>query len=167
MENPVNSEKASFISELYRGNEDLQLVRDQVLNVLIAGRDTTAATLSYAFHLVLRNPSVLETFRCEIHTVFGPEKDIKRAHIQRMPYLHNVLQEVRNQIIPGFPHLLTEICGPSIVSSGSDQYTFLQEDDYSPLWRCSGRTLAAPRSRRDARRIFSIPHSTAEGYIWT
>ncbi|KAL5316574.1 hypothetical protein ACEPPN_015623 [Leptodophora sp. 'Broadleaf-Isolate-01'] len=93
VENTVDSEKISFISELHRDNEDLQLVRDQALNVLIAGRDTTAATLSYAFHLLLRNPNVLETLRCEIDTVVGPEKDIKRAHIQRMPYLHNVLQE--------------------------------------------------------------------------
>lgn len=47
-EDPVETEKTSFISELHRDNKDLQLVRDQVLNVLIAGRDTTAATLSYA-----------------------------------------------------------------------------------------------------------------------
>ncbi|KAH7356934.1 cytochrome P450 [Rhexocercosporidium sp. MPI-PUGE-AT-0058] len=93
VENPVDSEKTSFISELHRDNEDLQLVRDQVRNVLIAGRDTTAATLSYAFHLLLRNPNVLETLRCEMDSVVGPEQDIKRAHIQRMPYLHNVLQE--------------------------------------------------------------------------
>lgn len=38
----------SFITELYSENHNLQLVRDQVLNVLIAGRDTTASTLSYA-----------------------------------------------------------------------------------------------------------------------
>ncbi|KAG4416683.1 hypothetical protein IFR04_010201 [Cadophora malorum] len=92
-ESPVDSEKVSFISELHRDNKDLQLVRDQVLNVLIAGRDTTAATLSYAFHLLLRNPKTLETLRCEIEDVVGSEKEIKRAHIQRMPYLHNVLQE--------------------------------------------------------------------------
>lgn len=47
-ESPVGSEKVSFISELHCDNKDLQVVRDQVLNVLIAGRDTTAATLSYA-----------------------------------------------------------------------------------------------------------------------
>lgn len=47
-ESPVESEVSSFITELHHDNKDLQLVRDQVLNVLIAGRDTTAATLSYA-----------------------------------------------------------------------------------------------------------------------
>ncbi|KAG4443781.1 hypothetical protein IFR05_000772 [Cadophora sp. M221] len=100
VENPVDSKKTSLISELHRHSEDLQLVRDQILNVLIAGRDTTAATLSYAFHLLLRNPNVLETLRCEIDTVVGPEKDIKRAHIQRMPYLHNVLQETLRLFSP-------------------------------------------------------------------
>lgn len=43
-----NSETSSFISELHHDIQDLALIRDQVLNVLIAGRDTTAATLSYA-----------------------------------------------------------------------------------------------------------------------
>ena len=47
-EKSVDSETSSFIFELHRDNQDLQLVRDQVLNILIAGRDTTAATLSYA-----------------------------------------------------------------------------------------------------------------------
>ena len=47
-ESPAKPETPSFITELHRDQQDLELVRDQVLNVLIAGRDTTAATLSYA-----------------------------------------------------------------------------------------------------------------------
>ena len=43
--------------------------------------------------LLLRNSDVLERLRREIETVVGDEKDITRAHIQRMPYLHNVLKE--------------------------------------------------------------------------
>ena len=46
-----DSEKASDVETLIRdlNNEyqDADLVRDQVINVLIAGRDTTAATMSY------------------------------------------------------------------------------------------------------------------------
>lgn len=42
------SDKYTFINDLYSEyNRDTRLVRDQVINVLIAGRDTTAATLSY------------------------------------------------------------------------------------------------------------------------
>ena len=49
----VTSEKdvSLFIDNLYRENGDLDLVRDQVVNVLIAGRDTTAATISYAMYV--------------------------------------------------------------------------------------------------------------------
>ncbi|KAL9074390.1 MAG: hypothetical protein Q9157_004417 [Trypethelium eluteriae] len=92
-EQPLEPEKTSFIGELHRDNEDMRLVRDQTLNVLIAGRDTTAATLSYAFRLLLRNPIVLSRLRCEIDNTVGSEKNITRAHIQRMPYLHNVIKE--------------------------------------------------------------------------
>ena len=47
-ESTEKSDKSSFIAELHRDNQDLSLVRDQVINILIAGRDTTAATMSYA-----------------------------------------------------------------------------------------------------------------------
>lgn len=51
-EAPIDAERPSFILGLYRNSEDLELVRDQVLNVLIAGRDTTASTLSYALSVI-------------------------------------------------------------------------------------------------------------------
>ena len=43
-----SSDRYTFINDLYKEHDgDIQLVRDQVINVLIAGRDTTAATMSY------------------------------------------------------------------------------------------------------------------------
>ena len=69
-------DKTSFIAELYRDNENLQLVRDQTLNVLIAGRDTTAATLSYTLSVnridCLSNAKVLRTvaYYCTIPMYF-------------------------------------------------------------------------------------------------
>ena len=48
-----NSEKYTFIQDLYTEHQDLRLVRDQVINVLIAGRDTTAATMSYVLSVLL------------------------------------------------------------------------------------------------------------------
>ncbi len=47
-ERAKNSKGHTFITDLYGEHQDISLVRDQVLNVLIAGRDTTAATMSYA-----------------------------------------------------------------------------------------------------------------------
>ena len=41
------SDRYKFITDLQSEHQDIHLVRDQVINVLIAGRDTTAATMSY------------------------------------------------------------------------------------------------------------------------
>ena len=90
---PMKTKSGSFIQDLYDHRPDIGLVRDQVLNILIAGRDTTAATMSYAFLLLLRHPATFEALRCEIETVIGSKSDITRADIQSMPYLHNVLKE--------------------------------------------------------------------------
>ena len=43
--------------------------------------------------LLLRHPIVFEKLRGEVTSVLGDDKDITRAHIQRMPYLHIVLKE--------------------------------------------------------------------------
>ncbi|MCJ1437308.1 hypothetical protein MMC27_006694 [Xylographa pallens] len=87
------SDQYTFITDLMNEHQDLQLVRDQVINVLIAGRDTTAATMSYVFRLLIRHPNVLKKLRVEIKSILGQDKNVTRAYIQRMPYLHNVIKE--------------------------------------------------------------------------
>lgn len=87
------SDKYTFINDLQNEHQDVRLVRDQVINVLIAGRDTTAATMSYVFRLLVRHPRVLKKLRSEIESVLGQDKDITRAYVQRMPYLQHVVKE--------------------------------------------------------------------------
>lgn len=89
----TDTRSGSFIQDLYDHKPDIGLVRDQVLNILIAGRDTTAAAMSYAFLLLLRNPATFEALRCEIDIVIGSKSNITRTDIQSMPYLQNVLKE--------------------------------------------------------------------------
>ena len=43
----------------------------------------------------MRYPDVLTKLRREVDDVLGDEQSVTRAHIQRMPYLHNVLKESR------------------------------------------------------------------------
>lgn len=55
----TTDEKYAFIQDLYDEYKDPILVRDQLVNVLIAGRDTTAALLSWTLydisHRIIRN----------------------------------------------------------------------------------------------------------------
>ncbi|CAF9919516.1 MAG: hypothetical protein HETSPECPRED_004023 [Heterodermia speciosa] len=84
--------KYAFIRDLYNEYKDPILVRDQLVNVLIAGRDTTAALLSWTFFLLVRHPPVLIRLRQEILAVVE-EGTLNRGHIQKLRWLKCVLNE--------------------------------------------------------------------------
>ncbi|KAL6719085.1 hypothetical protein ACLMJK_003320 [Lecanora helva] len=107
------SDRYRFITDLYGEHQDVELVRDQVINVLIAGRDTTAATMSYVLRLLVRHPRVLKKLRSEIGHVVGQDKDITRAYIQRMPFLQNVIKETL-RLYPPVP-INTRFCKQATV----------------------------------------------------
>ncbi|PYI16626.1 n-alkane-inducible cytochrome P450 [Aspergillus violaceofuscus CBS 115571] len=82
-----------FILDLLKELRSPELVRDQLLNVLIAGRDTTACLMSWACYQLVRHPASLERLRQEIHSITKSEKQLTRAQINKMPYLRYVLNE--------------------------------------------------------------------------
>ena len=171
----------SFIANLYTAYRDLGLTRDQVTNVLIAGRDTTAATLSYAMwvetrkfvsrltmnhrRLLVQNPTVLMKLREEVIAVAGNDKDVTRSHIQRMTYLQQVLKE------SGLPSelyriLLSSFRSASALPSSATELSFLQEDNYSATGRWRGWTISHPSPKRYAGCVFCISSAETGGFIW-
>lgn len=92
-DNETTSNVYSFIHDLYDELKDPILVRDQLVNVLIAGRDTTACLLSWTFYLLVRHPTVLDRLRSEIRSFASHEDDLTRAQILKMPYLKCVFNE--------------------------------------------------------------------------
>ncbi|KAI9811230.1 MAG: hypothetical protein M1827_005562 [Pycnora praestabilis] len=88
-----SSEGIALILDLYQELGDPLLVRDQLVHVLIAGRDTTACTMSWVFFLLVRHPKILERLRSEIRSTVPNGEKLTRSHIQHMPYLKNVLNE--------------------------------------------------------------------------
>ncbi|KAM4067330.1 cytochrome p450 [Hirsutella rhossiliensis] len=82
-----------FILDLFRGLQNPKLVRDQLMNVLIAGRDTTACLMSWACYQLVRHPASLERLRQEIMSFTTTGERLTRAHINKMTYLRCVLNE--------------------------------------------------------------------------
>ena len=54
------------------GTYDRKLVRDMLLNLIIAGRDTTAASMSWTLYELARHPAVLSEVLAELDAVAGP-----------------------------------------------------------------------------------------------
>ncbi|KAI9677287.1 MAG: hypothetical protein M1829_002629 [Trizodia sp. TS-e1964] len=96
------SEKYAFIIDLYKDLQDPVLVRDQLVNVLIAGRDTTGCLMSWAFFLLVRHPEALTRVRDEIQSVTGGSTELTRAHIRNMKYLKCVIDETQ-RLYPQLP----------------------------------------------------------------
>lgn len=106
LDEKMNSEKAAserhaFILDLYEAMHDPVLVRDQLVHVLIAGRDTTACLLSWAFFQLVRHPEVLARLREEIQVVTGGSTELTRAKITKMKYLTCVINESKSNAVVG------------------------------------------------------------------
>lgn len=67
-----SEKKYVFLDELVKDTQDPDVLRDQALNILLAGRDTTASVLSWAFYLLARHKRVFHKLRREVLLKFGP-----------------------------------------------------------------------------------------------
>jgi cytochrome P450 len=63
-----------------------------MLTLLVAGHETTATSLAWAFHQVLAHPEVLAEVRAERARVVG-DGPLEPAHLPRLEYLDAVLKE--------------------------------------------------------------------------
>jgi cytochrome P450 len=68
------------------------LIRDQLLTILIAGHDTSTALLSWALYLLGKHPEAMERARAEIDAVLGTGP-LELSHISQLTYLGQVLNE--------------------------------------------------------------------------
>lgn len=83
----------TFLHELASYTRDPKVLRDQLVAVLLAGRDTTAATLSWTIYELGRHPEVVARLRAEIMSTVGPHRTPTYADLKGMKYLQNVMNE--------------------------------------------------------------------------
>ena len=82
-----------FFDAIAEDSYDKEALRGQLVNILLAGRDTTACLLSWTFYLLARHPETLSRLRAEIKSVVGVTEDITRNDLKHMPYLANIMKE--------------------------------------------------------------------------
>ncbi len=78
-----------------------EALRDEMLTLLLAGHETTATSLCWVFHRVLRRPDVLDRLRAELAEVVGAGP-LEPEHLPRLEYLSATINETLrlNPIIP-------------------------------------------------------------------
>lgn len=94
-----------FLNELAREVKNPVVLRDQALNILLAGRDTTASLLSWCIYLLARNPATWQKLRAEILSDFGNGSDLSTISfesLKRCEYLRFVINEAL-RLYPSVP----------------------------------------------------------------
>jgi cytochrome P450 len=88
------SKSDTFVHALARFTRDPKVIRDQIMSLLLAGRDTTASTLSWLFLELSRNPRVVDKIRAEIKEAIGDsDRPPTYQEIKDMRYLTWTINE--------------------------------------------------------------------------
>jgi cytochrome P450 len=67
----TKEERYVFIHELAKQTKDKKRIREELINILLAGRDTTASLLSNMFNMISRKPEVWQKLREEVEGLNG------------------------------------------------------------------------------------------------
>ncbi|KAJ1715355.1 cytochrome P450 [Aspergillus flavus] len=80
-----------FLEELAKETDNPSDITDQILNILLAGRDTTASLLSMVFYNLARRPDIWDLLRSEVATLGG--KCPSFEELKQLKYLSWVINE--------------------------------------------------------------------------
>ena len=80
---------------------DDDVVRDQMVTFLFAGHETTALALTYAWHLLGRNPETLDRLRAELDAELG-DRSATMADLPALDYTEQVVNETLRLFPPAY-----------------------------------------------------------------
>ncbi|KAG8855030.1 hypothetical protein FRB96_007225 [Tulasnella sp. 330] len=111
----LEEERETLLSHLVSETKDKNMIRDELLNILLAGRDTTAANLTFTVYFLAMHPPVLARLRAEIMEVIGPTERPGFEQIKDMKYLRAVINESLRLLPPVPFDLKTSVNSTTLV----------------------------------------------------
>lgn len=88
-------------------------LRDETMTLFVAGHETTALTLAWTWYLLSENPEAEAKLHEELKQVLGGRSP-EPADIERLPYLHAVVQESLRVYPPAYIMARTSIAATNI-----------------------------------------------------
>lgn len=130
----------TFLYELAKQTKDAKVLQDQLLNIMVAGRDTTAGLLSFTFFELSRHPEVFAKLKEEVYAQFGtgsPEdiENISFESLKKCEYLKWVLNETL-RLYPAVPVNFRDATKDTTLPTGGGP------DGTAPVFVGKGTTVA-------------------------
>ncbi|MFI2561979.1 cytochrome P450 [Nocardia farcinica] len=113
-------------------------IRNQVLTFLVAGNETTAATLGFAVHFLSRHPEVVAKARAEMAEVVGADGQIGYEQVAKLRYVRRIVDETL-RLWPAAPGYFRKVRGETTLGGrtlppGSWVFVLLPQLHRDPLW---------------------------------
>ncbi|KAG0700618.1 cytochrome P450 monooxygenase pc-3 [Suillus ampliporus] len=93
----------TLLNHLVDYSGDHVLIRDETVNILLAGRDTTATTLTFLVYMLSQHPQVMHRLREEIFSKIGISRRPTHEDIRNMRYMRAVINETL-RLYPPVPY---------------------------------------------------------------
>ncbi|XP_058788465.1 flavonoid 3'-monooxygenase-like [Vicia villosa] len=87
-------------------------IKALLLNMFVAGTDTSSSTTEWAIAELIKNPKILAKVQQELDNVVGRDRNVKEEDIPNLPYLHAVIKETF-RLHPSTPLSLPRIASES------------------------------------------------------
>ncbi|KAH9923790.1 cytochrome P450 [Amylocystis lapponica] len=132
---------STFLEYLVEHTEDAKVIQDQLLNILIASRDTTACLLTYATYLMSQHQDVATKLREEVLQHCGVDGAPTFQTIKEMRYMRAVINETLRLFHPVFFNIRESRDEPCILPKSDSTYSQPPAPLYLPP---NTRVLNAP-----------------------
>jgi cytochrome P450 family 135 len=161
---PGRAERPDVLSMLLEGDPDPELVRDELVTLLVAGHETTAVALSWTFERLLRHSGALAKVRTGLDDPRDPYRAaVAKETLRLRPVIMNIARrltqpvELAGHVMPAGTLLLPSIIGihtdPKIWGPDAAYFRperWLSADQPTYAWipfgggtrRCLGATFA-------------------------
>ncbi|KAI0086757.1 cytochrome P450 [Irpex rosettiformis] len=126
-----STEHSTFLEYLADNTEDPKVIRDQLLNVLLASRDTTACLLTFVTYAMAMYPEITRKMRAEVLQHCGKTGTPTFETIKSLRYIHAVVNETL-RLFPPVPLNVREVRESGVVLPPSDG-TFVDADS-TPIY---------------------------------
>ncbi|KAJ7736553.1 cytochrome P450 [Mycena maculata] len=128
-----DGDELSLLDDLLNTTSDAQILKDEMLNILLAGRDTTMHILTVVVYFFTMYPDVCARAREEVLTQVGPTRMPTYEDIKDMKYLRAVINETM-RLYPSVPFNIRENINPVVWPS--------PDPNEKPLYIPAGTKLA-------------------------
>ncbi|KAH2277015.1 hypothetical protein KXW02_007889 [Aspergillus fumigatus] len=150
-----SEEENNFLEGLATFTQDPKVIRDQLIFVLLAARDTTAATLARTLYELSGHPEVVQRLREEILAQVGTASAPTYADLKNMRYLQAILKETL-RLYPAIPFNMRVALSDTTLPSGGVAYSplYMHRSDLYPDAYADGTPFPDPREYHPHRWMY-------------